>query len=169
MGMDLRRAAPTQSVCLSYRHFYRNSHLLQKEIQAKVYASTWLRLKALFASSPRLVLESLKVILPLSIFFLKFLEWWYSPSSPARALSAAPTGPAIPPPQILLPHPDGLKVDPTRFGECPICRQPIVNATVLPTGYVFCYKCVHSSVESTGLCPVTLHPVNISQLRKIML
>lgn len=167
--MDLRRAAPAQLVLFSlfkctvtYRHS-------QKEAQSKVYASTWQRVKELLASSPRLFLDSLKVLLPLSIFFLKFLEWWYSPSSPARALSATPSGPAIPPPQILLPHPDGLNVNPTRYGECPICRQPIVNATVLPTGYVFCYRCIHSSVESTGLCPVTFHPVNIAQLRKVML
>ena len=44
-------------------------------------------LRRLLLSSPRLLLDSLNVILPTAIFFVKFLEWWYSPSSPARALS----------------------------------------------------------------------------------
>ena len=140
----------------------------QSETVRKAYASTWERIKGLMKSSPRLLLDSLKVLLPLSIFFVKFLEWWYSPSSPARALSSAPSGPTVPPPQILLPHADGLSVDPTKFGQCPICDQPITNATLLPSGYVFCFRCIHPVVESSGTCPVTLQPVSIWQLRKVM-
>ncbi|PVG04139.1 hypothetical protein CPB86DRAFT_778385, partial [Serendipita vermifera] len=151
MGIDLRRASPAQQAALS-----------------KTYNSIRERIKDYIKRSPYLLLESLKIFLPLSIFFVKFLEWWYSPSSPARALSTAPTGPAIPPPQMLFPHPRGLPVDPSRYGECPICHEPITNATLLPTGYAFCYKCIHPQIEEKGVCPVTLHPVAIWQLRKIM-
>ncbi|KAG8820661.1 ubiquitin-protein ligase peroxin 12, partial [Serendipita sp. 399] len=154
MGLDLRRAVPPQ----------------QKVVPPKqAYASLRDRLLSTLSSSPRLFLDSLKVLLPLSIFFIKFLEWWYSPSSPARALSAAPKGPSIPPPRLLLPHPrGGLPVDPTSYGICPICQQPIANATVLPTGYAFCYRCIHPEIEARGRCPVTLHPVKLWELRKIM-
>jgi peroxin-12 len=119
-------------------------------------------------SSPRLLLDSLKVLLPTAIFFIKFLEWWYSPSSPARSLATSPLGPAVPPPKLLPPHPRGIQVDKTKYGQCPICRGPINNATALPSGYVFCYKCVYNHVEKHGRCPVTLLPAKAWQLRKIL-
>ncbi|KAF8342036.1 Pex12 amino terminal region-domain-containing protein [Cantharellus anzutake] len=123
----------------------------------------------LLISSPQLLLDSLKVLLPMSIFFVKFLEWWYSPSSPARSLAAAPTGPPIPPPRMLPPHPRGIPIDGTKYGECPLCRKMLENATALPSGYVFCYKCAHEHVETHGRCPVTLLPARIWQLRKVLI
>ena len=120
-------------------------------------------------SSPQFLLDSLKVILPTAIFFFKFLEWWYSPFSPARSLNTSPAGPAIPPPRLLPPHPKGLPIDPTNYGQCPICLGPINNATALPSGYVFCFRCVHDHVEKHGRCPITLLPARIWQMRKILL
>ncbi|KAI0082598.1 hypothetical protein K474DRAFT_1585646 [Panus rudis PR-1116 ss-1] len=125
-------------------------------------------LRRLLISSPGLLLDSLKVLLPTAIFFIKFLEWWYSPSSPARALTTSPLGPAIPPPRMLPPHPQGLRVDGSKYGECPLCNKPFANATALPSGYVFCYRCAHDYVQSHGKCPVTLLPARIWQLRKIL-
>lgn len=122
----------------------------------------------LFRSRQQL-LDSLRLLLPISIFFLKFLEWWYSPSSPARALSAPRGGPAIPPPAKLSPHPRGLALDDLPYGSCPLCRGPLHNATALPTGYAFCYRCVYNYVEEHGRCPVTLLPARIWQLRKILM
>ncbi|QRV76634.1 cyclin-dependent kinase inhibitor [Ceratobasidium sp. AG-Ba] len=122
----------------------------------------------LFRSRQQL-LDSLRLLLPISIFFLKFLEWWYSPSSPARALSAPRAGPAIPPPAKLSPHPRGLALDDLAYGSCPLCREALRNATALPTGYAFCYRCVYSYVEEYGRCPVTLLPARIWQLRKILM
>ncbi|KAF8741661.1 Glycerophosphoryl diester phosphodiesterase family, partial [Rhizoctonia solani] len=84
--------------------------------------------------SRRQLLDSLKLLLPISIFFLKFLEWWYSPSSPARALSAPRSGPAIPPPAKLSPHPRGLGIGDLPYGICPLCHERLQNATALPTG-----------------------------------
>ena len=125
-------------------------------------------LTRLLWKSPRLLLDSLKVLLPTAIFFVKFLEWWYSPSSPARALSVSPQGPAVPPPRLHPPHPQGVRVDDVGYGECPLCRGQIANATALPSGYVFCYRCAHESVEKHGRCPVTLMRTRMWQLRKIL-
>ncbi|KAI0750892.1 cyclin-dependent protein kinase inhibitor [Daedaleopsis nitida] len=125
-------------------------------------------LRRLLWKSPRLFLDSLKVLLPTAIFFIKFLEWWYSPSSPARSLSTSPLGPAVPPPRLLPPHPQGIRMDDIEYGTCALCREPISNATAFPSGYVFCYRCAHEWVEKEGRCPVTLVPAGMWQLRKIM-
>jgi peroxin-12 len=119
-------------------------------------------------TSPRLLFDSLKILLPTAIFFIKFLEWWYSPGSPARALVSPPTGPVIPPPRILLPHSKGVPFDRTQYGQCPLCHEPFKNATALPSGYVFCYRCAFDHVSKYGQCPVTLLPTQIWQLRKIL-
>ena len=125
-------------------------------------------LRRLLLRSPRLLLDSFKVLLPTAIFFIKFLEWWYSPSSPARALSLSPQGPTVPPPRLHPPHPQGVRVADVGYGECPLCREPIANATALPSGYVFCYRCAHDWVEKHGRCPVTLARAMVWQLRKIL-
>jgi peroxin-12 len=125
-------------------------------------------LRRLLLSSPRLVLDSLKILLPTAIFFIKFLEWWYSPSSPARVLSTSPLGPAIPPPRLLPPHPKGIPIESTRYGYCPLCGSTIANATALPSGYVFCYRCAFGHVEKHGTCPVTLVPAHTWELRKVL-
>jgi hypothetical protein len=125
-------------------------------------------IRRLIISSPRLLLDSLKVVLPTVLFFIKFLEWWYSPSSPARALATAPQTPAVPPPRMLPPHPDGLQVDRQAYNICPLCQKPFANPTALASGYVFCYRCAHSQVEEHGACPVTFLPAAVWQLRKVL-
>lgn len=127
------------------------------------------QLHQLFMNSPRLILDSLRLLLPTAIFFIKFLEWWYSPGSPARSLSMSPLGPAVAPPRILPPHPCGIPVDGTMFGHCPLCQKAINNATALPSGYVFCYRCAYDHVEQHGKCPVTLLPAKVWQMRKVLI
>jgi hypothetical protein len=122
----------------------------------------------LFTNAPRLILDSLRLLLPTAIFFIKFLEWWYSPGSPARSLSSSPLGPVVPAPRMLPPHPAGIPVDSMTFGHCPLCQNPINNATALPSGYVFCYRCAFDHVERHGKCPVTLLPTKVWQLRKVL-
>ncbi|KAI0921289.1 hypothetical protein AcW1_004690 [Taiwanofungus camphoratus] len=126
-------------------------------------------LRRVLSRSPRLVVESFNVILPTIIFFIKFLEWWYSPSSPARALSTSPLGPTVPPPRLSPPHPQGIRFDGTSYGACPLCRCSLSNATALPSGYVFCYRCAYDYVQKHGKCPVTLLPTRPWQLRKILI
>jgi hypothetical protein len=118
--------------------------------------------------SPRILFDSLRLLLPTAIFFIKFLEWWYSPSSPARSLVSSPLGPPVPPPRMLPPHPMGISMDGVSYGQCPICRKRTTNATSLPSGYVFCYRCAHDHVEKHERCPVTLLPAKVWQLRKVL-
>lgn len=138
------------------------------------------------AVGPRL-LSSLRILLPTSIFALKFLEWWHAsdfarqlsrkaaeglelpppitsglpaPSRPSKASSAGDgkaamsderpkLHPASPPisSTSLLPI---FTVQPASRSDsslCPICSGPIVNATAAPSGYVYCYTCIHKWVE----------------------
>ncbi|KAG8847049.1 ubiquitin-protein ligase peroxin 12 [Tulasnella sp. 330] len=139
-------------------------------------------IRRLILRGPSLLLDSLKVLLPTAIFFIKFLQWWYSPSSPARALTLSPAGPPIPPPKMMPPHPLGIlgknhqegedqkkMSDGGGFGICPLCKNALVNATALPTGWMFCYKCIYKELEEKGKCPVTLLPLGTWTLRKVLL
>ncbi|KAF2631036.1 peroxisome assembly protein 12 [Macroventuria anomochaeta] len=129
---------------------------------------------------PRL-LSSLKILLPTSIFALKFLEWWHA-SDFARQLSRKaaenielppPVLPSLPPstnsqsagtenkemekdeklnaadppisastflPILTVPLPSDSAL-------CPICSTPVTNPTASPTGFVYCYTCIHRWVE----------------------
>ena len=125
-------------------------------------------IRRLIFAGPGFLLDSLKVLLPTAIIFVKFLEWWYSPSSPARAFHASSLGPHVPPPALLEPHPQGVLINKNVYGECPLCRKMISNATVLPSGYAFCFRCAHDYIEEHSRCPVTFLPTEISQMRKIL-
>lgn len=130
---------------------------------------------------PRL-LSSLKILLPTSIFALKFLEWWHA-SDFARQLSRkAAENIELPPPVLpSLPSstaPNALKqtdrplssaseqphridppissisllpiltvATPPSSQLCPICVTPITTPTASPTGFVYCYTCIHRWVE----------------------
>jgi len=132
---------------------------------------------------PRL-LSSLRILLPTSIFALKFLEWWHA-SDFARQLSRkAAEGLELPPPvtsglprssyaradaekapvrddraavQAVAARPISsttllpiLTVPPSSSADsalCPICGKDIVNATTAPSGFVYCYSCIHKWVE----------------------
>lgn len=143
---------------------------------------------------PRL-LSSLRILLPTSIFALKFLEWWHA-SDFARQLSRkAAEGLELPPPVVASgarataarrqqpdaaegaagtrPQADGKgdAAEPLSRGAppvaassllpiftvaapalassglCPICTSPVVTPTAAPTGFVFCYACIHRWVD----------------------
>jgi hypothetical protein len=131
---------------------------------------------------PRL-LSSLKILLPTSIFALKFLEWWHA-SDFARQLSRKAAENIDLPPPVLPSLPpaakrndiDGEKKRPSTASSekqhridpiissttllpiltvprppsstlCPICVTPVVNPTASPTGFVYCYTCIHRWVE----------------------
>ncbi|KAH7888050.1 cyclin-dependent protein kinase inhibitor [Phlebopus sp. FC_14] len=162
IGVDLRR--------LSADDFVSESHMLTTAlcVAPNVKQGILKQLRELLMNTPQLILDSLRLLLPTAIFFIKFLEWWYSPGSPARSLSSSPLGPAVPPPRMLPPHPAGIPVDGTAFGHCPLCHNSINNATALPSGYVFCYRCAFDYVDQHGNCPVTLLPAKVWQLRKVL-
>ncbi|KAF9482027.1 hypothetical protein BDN70DRAFT_802327 [Pholiota conissans] len=160
VGVDIRR--------LGLEDFRAASLAAQKNVVSPSTRSLLARIRRLLLSSPRLMLDSLRLLLPTAIFFIKFLEWWYSPNSPARSLSTSPQGPAIPPPSLLPPHPQGIGFDKGSYGVCPLCKKSINNATALPSGYVFCYRCAYDQVVKHQKCPVTLLPARVWQLRKVM-
>jgi len=158
IGVDIQR--------LGVENFRAAGLAVQKTIE--IHRSLLARLRRLILNSPRLLLDSLRLLLPTAIFFVKFLEWWYSPASPAGSLPSYPQGPAIPPPSMLPPHPQGIYFNKRAYGVCPICRKSMVNATALPSGYLFCYRCAYDQVEKHGKCPVTLLPARVWQLRKVL-
>ncbi|KAJ2853769.1 ubiquitin-protein ligase peroxin 12 [Coemansia erecta] len=107
-------------------------------------------------------LDFLKVLLPLSIFFYRFLEWWYRSDFHKRIQK----DPAPPPPMPLKPHPDGIAV-PEDQSICPLCKKQRTNPAMAPSGYVFCYPCIHKHVSESGACPVTLGKAGFSGIRKL--
>ncbi|CAI6342146.1 unnamed protein product [Periconia digitata] len=136
---------------------------------------------------PRLM-SSLRILLPTSIFALKFLEWWYA-SDFARQLSRKAAENIDLPPPVLPSLPSSNKksvAEQSTAGEkdqtrpspskeqsktpdppiasstllpiltvpipsesqlCPICVTRIMTPTASPTGFVYCYKCIHQWVE----------------------
>lgn len=93
--------------------------------------------------------SSLNLIIPTSIFLLKFLEWWSSSSFPRHLKTSTAQNLDLPAPS--------LPSDLVRSDEfCSLCRSPIVNPTaLLESGYVFCYKCIFSYIEREKRCPIT--------------
>ncbi|TFK73006.1 hypothetical protein BDN72DRAFT_835322 [Pluteus cervinus] len=160
MRVDLRR--------LGVEDFRAASLVVNNAIQPSQRKGLYAYLSRMAASTPQLLFDSLRLLLPTAIFFIKFLEWWYSPGSPARSMSTSPLGPPVPPPKMLTPHPKGIPVDRQSYGTCPLCRKAINNATALPSGYVFCYRCAYDYVEKHKQCPVTLFPAKVWQLRKVL-
>ena len=144
------------------------------------------------------ILSSLKILLPTSIFALKFLEWWHAsdfarqlsrksneglelpppaisgvPSTPATIQPAhvpdangetataqkAETGRTDPPistttnlPILTVPAPFSSS-NPDEFQNtahlCPICQSDMNAPTATPTGFVYCYTCIHKWVDGT--------------------
>lgn len=125
---------------------------------------------------PQFALEALKVVLPTSIFFFKFLEWWYSSSYARSRLTSTKNENSVPalkaPMRRLVPHPKGVLgeegLQGLKAGSCPVCKKPTTNPAALPTGWVGDYRCFYDYVEKEGRCPVTRMKTTVGDLRKIM-
>uniref|UniRef100_A0A3P8W0W1 Peroxisome assembly protein 12 n=1 Tax=Cynoglossus semilaevis TaxID=244447 RepID=A0A3P8W0W1_CYNSE len=120
-------------------------NLVDKSLAQRVW---WLMSRA-----ARGVAVSLSTSLSLGVFFLQFLDWWYSSDnhSTVKALTSLPVPP---PPLHLQEEHSGSRESPVVQGKesvrgcdgrsCPLCRKLCTNATVLSTsGFVFCYRCVY--------------------------
>ncbi|XP_012394816.3 peroxisome assembly protein 12 [Orcinus orca] len=104
--------------------------------------------------------------LSVGVFFLQFLEWWYSSGNQEtiKSLTALPT----PPPPLHLDYNSDSPLLPQMKTVCPLCRKNRVNDTVLATsGYVFCYRCVFNYVKSHRACPITGYPTQVQHLIKL--
>ncbi|KAK5303919.1 ubiquitin-protein ligase peroxin 12 [Exophiala xenobiotica] len=127
---------------------------------------------------PRL-LSSLRILLPTSIFALKFLEWWHASDFSRQLSRKAAEGLELPPPvvsgmglaQRIKPEQTSATANtaakrnppvssitylpiftvppPPSSDLCPICLHPISTAAACQTGYVFDYKCIFQWVEGT--------------------
>ncbi|KAI8385038.1 Pex12 amino terminal region-domain-containing protein [Radiomyces spectabilis] len=150
IGIEVKRMSMAD-----YRSYYDKTQASQQTATSSLFNSPLRAASGIFSK----VIEFLKVLLPMSIFFFKFLEWWYS-SEFARGGNTGSLGDeesanVIPPPEKIKPDPRGTKL-PTTPNTCPIClSSPINNPTALPSGYVFCYTCAFRYVEDHGRCPVT--------------
>eukprot|EP00052_Salpingoeca_macrocollata_P010912 m.84290 g.84290 ORF g.84290 m.84290 type:complete len:314 (+) comp17781_c0_seq2:50-991(+) len=97
------------------------------------------------------------VLLPSVVFFLSFLEWYYSSES-GRQDQALPVPPAPCAPEAC--PASGLSVSSKHL--CPICQQPFRIPTLLPvSGFVFCYQCLHAYISLHSRCPVTHLPATM--------
>ncbi|XP_039978733.1 peroxisome assembly protein 12 [Xiphias gladius] len=133
----------------------------------------------LMSQAVRGVAVSLSTSLSLGVFFLQFLEWWYSSDnqSTVKTLTSLPA----PPPPLHLREERSCGDSPfvsakqskdaqlgSDGGNCPLCRRLRTNATVLSTsGFVFCYRCIYTYVKANHRCPVTGYPTELPHLIKI--
>lgn len=126
----------------------------------------------MMSQAARGVAVSLSTSLSLGVFFLQFLEWWYS--SDNRAVVKSLTSLPAPPPPLHL-HTAGIREDGGRdvaaaasASRCPLCGRLRVNAAVLSTsGFVFCYRCIYLYVKTNRRCPLTGYPTELQHLIKI--
>lgn len=110
-----------------------------------------------------MVIDFSKYLLPLAVFFFKFLEWWYADSNKGAVTTQEPLPPPPEPPKVIV---GGVTLPEDRT-LCPICNKPRVNPTMLPSGFVFCYTCIHPYVQEHGCCPITRMPTQIERLRRV--
>lgn len=104
-------------------------------------------------------------ILPVSIFLLKFLEWYNANRSAHEDKNSdnnkfidAPVPPIVPP--DALNSKEVKAAITTTDAACRICHEEMHNPAIIETGYVFCYKCIYEYLrdqpkETGGRCPVT--------------
>ncbi|CAH1800372.1 unnamed protein product [Owenia fusiformis] len=100
--------------------------------------------------------------LSVGVFFIQFLDWWYSSDRNATSLTALPV-PNSPKKTVhaALPRIPSL---------CPLCQRKRTNDTVLSTsGFVFCYPCIYKYVRQNHKCPVTSYPTETEHLVKLYL
>lgn len=106
---------------------------------------------------PRL-LSSLKILLPTSIFALKFLEWWHASDFSRQLTRKAAEGLELPPPIVsgmdLATKPATEKETRVNLANSSVKRAPPVSSiTYLPIFTV-------PPPPSSDLCPICLHPIS---------
>lgn len=108
------------------------------------------------------VVDFSKYLLPMAVFFFNFLEWWYRDANKSGVTEQEPLPPPPEPPRINLSE---VKLDDRNL--CPICQKTRVNPAMLPSGFVFCYTCIHPYVQEHKMCPVTRMPFPVERIRRV--
>ncbi|TDH74257.1 hypothetical protein CCR75_006361 [Bremia lactucae] len=102
------------------------------------------------------MLDHSYVLLLLGVAGYKLVEWMYLDEGVAAKLRMTGTNAPIPPPPVPPQISDQastvITMDPTL---CPLCKKTRVNPAMTPSGFVFCFVCIHRHVERHGKCPVT--------------
>lgn len=110
---------------------------------------------------------SLSTALSLGVFFLQFLEWWYS-SDNQGTIKGLTSLPVPPPPLHLQQGQVGDRGAGLDLRSCPLCHRTRSNAAVLSTsGFAFCYRCIYTYVKANHRCPLTGLPSEPQHLIKI--
>ncbi|KAJ1501116.1 ubiquitin-protein ligase peroxin 12 [Coelomomyces lativittatus] len=123
-------------------------------------------------------MDLLQTALPVSIFCFKLWTWFLQfhslRSNASSGLSAwsyfltsfqEQSSAIPPPPPFLAAHPQGQKPGPK--GICSLCKKKICNPACLPTGYVFCYTCIHPWIQTHLKCPITLKAMSMNEIHKV--
>ncbi|XP_052797697.1 peroxisome assembly protein 12-like [Mya arenaria] len=98
--------------------------------------------------------------LSVGVFFVQFLDWWYSGETNHAPITALP----VPDP----PNKEDEDEDTFHFSVCPVCHRTRSNDTALSvSGYVFCYPCIYDYVREYKMCPVTKYPAQTDHLIKL--
>ncbi|GAA5993445.1 hypothetical protein JCM11641_003936 [Rhodosporidiobolus odoratus] len=103
--------------------------------------------------TPSLALDSLRTLLPLTIFGFRLLEWWYSPGgggSHLRGAGKAGSQPALRAPPA---PPNEVTAGKEERGQCVVHGGVVENPTALPSGWVGCYRCLRGLEEEVVVLP----------------
>ncbi|XP_050409896.1 peroxisome assembly protein 12 [Patella vulgata] len=134
---------------------------IQKDIMSWQSRSVQQKIYFILYKTVDMLAVTMSTGLSVGVFFLQFLEWWYQREEKAVSLTALPI-PEPPKEQ----SPDNVNRD--WYNSCPICEQTRQNDTALSvSGYVFCFRCIHSYIKKHGCCPITHYPAQIDCLIKI--
>ncbi|XP_021738041.1 peroxisome biogenesis protein 12 isoform X2 [Chenopodium quinoa] len=100
-----------------------------------------------------------------AVFVFKMMEWWYQ--SAEERMSAPTIYPPPPPPPAPKAAKEGIPL-PSDRTVCPLCSERRANPSVVTvSGFVFCYGCIFKYVSQYKLCPVTLIPAEVEDIRRL--
>ncbi|XP_043909717.1 peroxisome assembly protein 12 [Protopterus annectens] len=123
------------------------------------------KLKSFFSKAVGGIALSLSNTLSISVFFLQFLEWWYS--SENQDIIKSLTSHPAPPPPVHYEQNETMAL-PKLKTVCPLCHRTRTNDAALATsGYVFCYRCAFNYVKRHQRCPITGYPTELQHIVKL--
>lgn len=132
--------------------------------EAEIGAVTKRDTRGTVATAAGYALSGAKHAFVASVFAFRFLEYYYAAES-----RAPQEGAIVPPAPRALPPARGI--DPavaTSKVACPLCRKPRANAAACTaSGYVFCYTCIYSHLDTHRRCPVTLMPASTDDILRV--
>ncbi|XP_059612376.1 peroxisome assembly protein 12 [Phlebotomus argentipes] len=114
---------------------------------------TWRNLLRGHLKMSTILSEVILKSLEFSAFFIQFLQWWQTEAQHTD-LTSLPT-PSFP----------VLTRDLNYQNVCPVClgkwNRPACCAL---SGYIYCYKCIVTAIERTGVCPASNYPISIEDI-----